>query len=133
MNLRVVLALFAVVAGAKDGWACATGPEWVSGIAIEKLPDSVPAFVRTPEATAEIAVMGRELDRSKGAGKIHDAEGDPGHYVDLGDNGEVTGVLPLDKLPPTREAYDTALRAKGFTQYQAGYLPYSITDGWQQI
>ena len=44
----------------------ATGHEWVSGIAVEKLPDSVPAFVRTPEAAAEIAVMGRELDRSKG-------------------------------------------------------------------
>jgi len=46
----------------------ATGHEWISGIAIEKLPDSAPAFVRTPEAAAEIAVMGRELDRSKGLG-----------------------------------------------------------------
>lgn len=33
------------------------------------------------------------------------------------------GVLPLDKLPDTREAYDTELRAKGFSQYRAGYLP----------
>jgi hypothetical protein len=51
----------------------------------------------------------------------------------LGDNGDVMGVLPLAKLPPTREAYDTELRAKGFTQYNAGYLPYSIIDEWQQI
>jgi hypothetical protein len=52
-----------------DCWAWgATGHEWISGIAIEKLPHSVPAFVRTPEAAAEIAVLGRELDRSKGAG-----------------------------------------------------------------
>src|SRR5215467_12162810 len=29
--------------------------------------------------------------------------------------------------------YDSQLRAKGFTQYQAGYLPYAIIDGWQQI
>ena len=28
----------------------ATGHEWIGGIAIEKLPDSVPAFVRTPES-----------------------------------------------------------------------------------
>ena len=49
-----------------ETWAWgATGHEWVSGIAIDKLPDSVPAFIRTPEAAAEIAVMGRELDRSK--------------------------------------------------------------------
>ena len=43
------------------------------------------------------------------------------------------GVLPLAQLPPTRREYDTLLRAKGFDQYQAGYLPYSIVDGWQQI
>ena len=96
MNLKVWLALLAVVTDAKDCWAWgATGHEWVSGIAIEKLSDSVPGFVRTPEAAAEIAVLGRELDRSKGAGKIHDAERDPGHYVDLFDNGAVMRVLPL--------------------------------------
>ena len=42
---------------------------------------------------AEIAVRGRELNRSKGAGKTHDAERDPGFYVDLGDNGEVKRCL----------------------------------------
>jgi hypothetical protein len=126
--------LVAVLWPAGHCWAWgATGHEWISGIAIEKLPDSVPAFVRAPEAAAEIAVMGRELDRSKGAGETHDKEHDPGHYVDLADDGSVMGVLPIDKLPVTREGYDTQLRAKGFTQYKAGYLPYSIVDGWQQI
>src|SRR5258708_8836338 len=71
-------------------WAWgAIGHEYISGIAIEQLPDSVPAFVRTPEAAAEIAVMGRELDRSKGAGQTHDKERDPGHYVDLADDGSI--------------------------------------------
>jgi hypothetical protein len=77
--------------------------------------------------------MGRELDRSKGSGKMHDAERDPGHYIDLAEDGAVMGVLPLSQLPVTREEYDTLLWAKGFTQYKAGYLPYSIVDGWQQI
>jgi hypothetical protein len=117
-----------------DGWAWgATGHEWISGIAVEKLPDEIPGFVRTPEAAAEIAVMGRELDRSKGAGRTHDAERDPGHYVNLSDDGSVVGVLAMDALPVTREDYDTRLREKGYTQYKAGYLPYSIVDGWQQI
>src|SRR5215472_7474388 len=97
------LIALAWVAFGGDCWAWgATGHEWISGIEIEKLPDNVPAFVRTPEVAAEIAVMGRELDRSKGAGKVHDAERDPAHYVDLGDNGEVMGALSLAKLPPTR-------------------------------
>jgi hypothetical protein len=128
------LAIVLATGSAGDCWAWgATGHEWVSGIAIEKLPDTVPAFIRTPEAAAEIAVMGRELDRSKGAGKTHDAERDPGHYVDLADDAKVMGVLPLTELPDTREQYDTLLRAGGSTQYKAGYLPYSIVDGWQQI
>jgi hypothetical protein len=59
----------------------ATGHEFISGIAIEKWPDNLPAFIRTPEAVAEIAVMGRELDHSKGAGETHDKERDPGHNV----------------------------------------------------
>ncbi len=122
------------VAGPLPCWAWgATGHEWISGIAIEKLPDSIPTFVRTPEAIAEIAVMGRELDRSKGAGRTHDAERNPGHWVSLADDGSVVGVLPLADLPETREDYDTLLRAKGFTQYKAGYLPYAIVDGWQQL
>jgi hypothetical protein len=100
----------------------AIGHEWISGIAIEKLPDSVPAFVRTPEAAAEIAVMGRELDRSKGAGETHDKERDPSHYMNFTDGAAAMGVVPIAKLPVTREAYDTQLRAKGRTQYKVGYL-----------
>lgn len=136
-RLRIAALAIVLTAGpTADCWAWgATGHEWVSGVAIEKLPDTVPAFIRAPEAVAEIAVMGRELDRSKGAGKTHDAERDPGHYVDLADDGSVEGVLPLAQLPPTREAYDTLLREKrqGLTQYKAGYLSYSIIDGFQQL
>jgi hypothetical protein len=123
-----------VVLGVGHCWAWgAIGHEYISGIAIEKLPDSVPAFVRTPAAAAEIAVMGREPDRSKGAGETHDRERDPGHYMNFSDDGSAVGIVPIAKLPATREGYDTQLRAKGFTQYKAGYLAYSIVDGWQQI
>jgi hypothetical protein len=137
LTLRVLTAFAIVVclaAGARDGWAWgATAHEWISGIAVEKLPDGVPAFVRPPEAAADIAVIGREPDRSKGAGKTHDADRDSAHWMSLADDGSVVGVLPLAELPETRENYDTLLRARGFTQYQAGYLFYAIVDGWQQI
>jgi hypothetical protein len=126
--------LAGLAAGPTPCWAWgATGHEWISGIAIEKLPESIPAFVRTPASVDDIAVLGREPDRSKGAGRTHDAERDPGHWVSLADDGAVVGVLPIADLPDTREQYDTLLRAKGFTQYQAGYLPYAIVDGWLQL
>lgn len=114
------------------GWGT-TGHEFVSGIGAELLPEELPAFVRTPEAIADIAVLGRELDRSKGAGNPHDSERDPGHFINLDDTGLAMGLLPLEELPATREAYDSALRAGKFTQYGVGYLPLAIVDGWQQL
>jgi hypothetical protein len=131
-----------IMALAATSWLTAAGPswawgarghEWVSGVAIERLPDSVPAFVRTPEAAAKIAVLGRELDRSKGAGAAHDAELDPGHWIVLSDDGAAMGVLPLAGVPETREGYDTLLREHGFTQHRAGYLALAIVIGWQQV
>ena len=142
--MRTTLA-FAVgcslVAGSASGaraWG-AGGHRIISGDAIRALPASVPAFVRSPEAAAEVAALGPEPDRLKGAGRSWDADYDPGHYLDLDDDGTVAGVVPLAQLPPTREAYDTAVRGgraidgHAPDQYSVGYLPYSIIEGWQQI
>jgi hypothetical protein len=109
------------------------GHEIVGLLGAEAFPVEVPAFLRTPGAVASIAAFATELDRSKGAGATHDRERDPGHYVDLDDAGKAEGVVALSELPETREAYDTALRAGKATQYKAGYLPYAIVDGFQQL
>jgi hypothetical protein len=59
MNLKAMLGLLAVVAGAKDGWAWgATGHEWISGIAIEKLPD----MIATPVILAILDRVRKEPD-----------------------------------------------------------------------
>lgn len=69
-RFAVIGSTLAMCGMAGDGWTRgATGHGRISGIAIEKLPDTMPEFIRTPEAAAEIALLGRELDRSKGAGK----------------------------------------------------------------
>ena len=133
MTFRALIsALMLLVPAHAFAWG-ATGHEYVSGIAVETLTSEIPDFVRTPKAINTIATLGRELDRSKGAGLTHDSERDPGHYVNLTDDGAVVGVFPLELAPLTREAYDTALRTRNFTQYKAGYLPLSIVDGWQQL
>jgi hypothetical protein len=68
MNLKISLTVATLLTRVEDCWTWgATGHEWISGIAIEKLPHNVPAFIRTPEV--KIAVMGRELDRSEGTGQ----------------------------------------------------------------
>ena len=102
---------------------------------------------------AQIGELGAEADVSKTTGVVtgvgpdgrittartaHDAERDPGHYIDVDDAGYVLGgKVKLSELPATRQAYDTVQRQgtdpAGQTQYSAGYLPYAIIDGFQQV
>ena len=67
MRRSAMLVLVALLAApVEECWAWGSrGHEWLSGVAIDKLPDSVPAFVRTAEASAAIAAMSREPDLSK--------------------------------------------------------------------
>jgi len=130
--LLSVCAVLLPAEGPAFGWG-ATGHEFVSGLAAEAFPEEIPAFLRTPDAVANIAILGRELDRSKGSGNPHDNALDPGHFVHLDDDGRVAGALSLDALPDTREAYNAALSARGRTQYNTGYMPYAIVEGWQQL
>jgi hypothetical protein len=134
-NVRVAqLLLVAIVLTPATAFAWgASGHRMISEIAAQSFPEEIPTFLRTAGAAQTIGELGRELDRSKSYGNPHDAERDPGHYVDLSDDGRVmTGPL-LTAIPPTRQAYDTELRKAHTTQYEAGYLPYAIMDGWQQL
>ena len=121
-----------ILAGHAMAWG-STGHRIIGRLAIEALPADLPAFLRGPAAVEAVGELAREPDRWKGAGKMHDADRDPGHFLDLGDDGRVLGGPALDRLPTTREAYDTALRAVGADSWKAGWLPYSIVDGWQQL
>lgn len=135
-TLIAVLAACAVALVASTGRALAwgaTGHRLVSSLAMTLLPDEVPAFLRTPDMVWQIGELGREADRSKGSGAEYDSEHSPGHYVNVGDDLLVAGGPRLMALPTTREAYDGMLRALGTTQYEQGYLPYSIVDGWLQL
>jgi hypothetical protein len=111
----------------------ALGHRIVSRVAAQTLPASVPAFVRSADAIAELAALGPEADRLKGSGASWDADYDHGHFVDIGDDGTIAGAVTLDALPASREAYDTLLRGAGTDQYKIGYLPYEIIDGYEQV
>ncbi len=136
--MRLMAAIAVMLAGSALGagpaWAWGhTGHHQVSLLATQALPAELPEELRSPEAAALVAELGPEPDLSKGAGNPHDADRDPGHYVDLDEAGRVFGVLPLAELPPSRDAYDTRLRTGGVTQYRAGFLPYELLGGWQQV
>jgi hypothetical protein len=135
MQRVLVLALCALAAAAPGralAWG-STGHRLIGEAAARALPADLPAFLRTPQAVRDIGELSREPDRSKGAGRAHDADRDPGHYVDLTDDGTILGGPTFETLPPTRGEYETALRAAGADNWKAGYLPYSIVDRWQQL
>jgi hypothetical protein len=111
----------------------ASGHRLIGQLASQSLPAEIPEFLRTPEAARQIGETAREPDRSKGAGEPHDADADPAHHVVVGDDLKIAHGPLLATLPANRESYDTALRAAGTNEYRAGYLPYAIIDGWQQL
>jgi hypothetical protein len=119
-------------AGSALAWG-SSGHRMIGEAAIEALPPELPAFLREPASAVSVGELSREPDRSRGSGKMHDADRDPGHFVDGDDQGKVAGVVALDALPPTREDYETALRGAGTNSWKMGYLPYSIIGDWQQL
>jgi hypothetical protein len=140
-----------MVLSPQPGWSWGhTGHVKISQLAVESLPNEIPLFLRYDSAAWEIGELGPEADESKATGvvtsvvngrintalTVHDAERDPGHFINIDDSGFVIGgAVPLTSLPPTRQAFDTAQRAvtspAGQTRY--GYLPYTIIDGFQQV
>ncbi|HVW72088.1 MAG TPA: hypothetical protein VHC39_00495 [Rhizomicrobium sp.] len=109
------------------------GHQMISEAAARQFPAELPPFLRTELAVRQIARLAQEPDISRGSGQPHDADLDPGHFLDLSDDGTILGGPKLSALPPTREDYDTALRAVGGDEYKAGFLPYNIMDGYEQL
>ncbi|MEJ6788760.1 S1/P1 Nuclease [Brevundimonas sp. BR2-1] len=139
---RIAAALAALTLGAAVAAAPAvvsawgnTGHRLIGVAAVRGLPDEMPAFLRTPGASAEVGELSREPDRTKGAGQPHDRERDTAHFVDMDDAGRIinAGGPSIDALPRLKSEYDAALIAAGLDVDDAGYLPYAIMDGYQQL
>lgn len=113
----------------------ATGHRLIGTAAVRALPDELPAFLRTPQAAAEIGELSREPDRWKGAGQPHDRMRDIAHFVDMLEDGRVMvpGGPHITELPEHRWQYDAALLEAGSDVNTAGVLPYAILDAWQQL
>lgn len=110
-----------------------TGHRMLGEIAVRALPVEVPAFLRTPQAAADVGELSREPDRSKGSGKLHDQDRDAAHFIDLDVDGRLLGGPPMLPLAATRADFETQLRAAGLDQWKVGYLPYAILDRYQQL
>jgi hypothetical protein len=132
MSFALAAALIVGAPTAVLAWG-GSGHRFVGAAAMRALPADMPAFLRTKQAAVDVGEYSREPDRAKSAGHAYDSNRDPGHFLDLGDDGKVFGGPLLAALPPTRAGYETALRAVGQDSWKAGYLPYSIIEDYQQL
>ncbi len=136
MRLWLLAALLALAPGLASGpaWAWGgTGHRYIGELAVRNFSKDIPAFLRSRQAAIQIGMLAQEPDISRNAGQPHDDDSDPGHFVDASDDGSLLGGPKLAALPATRRDYDAALRAAGTDEFKAGFLPYNIMDGWQQL
>lgn len=128
----LIALLIAAPAGAALAWG-ADGHRDIGRAALRALPAEVPAFLKTEAVVWQVGELAREPDRSKGAGHPHDDDLDPGHFLDLNDDGTIAGGPSISAMPVNRAAYEKALQGVGTDSYKQGYLFYSIVDGYQQL
>ena len=139
-RLAIVLAALALGAAllaapaAVSAWGH-TGHRLIGVAAVRALPDELPGFLRSPAAAAEVGELSREPDRTKGGGQPHGRERDTAHFVDMIEDGRIMTEqgLSIDALPQLKSEYDATLLAAGIKVDDAGYLPYAIMDGYQQL
>ena len=127
-----ILAAIVGLASRAMAWG-ATGHRLIGVAAMSTLAAEMPDFLRVSGAATNVGELSREPDRWKGSGRVHDNERDGAHYLDLGDDGRVLGGPALAAPPATVEAYDATLRAVGADSWRAGWLPYAIVDGYEQL
>jgi hypothetical protein len=132
MRKAILAVLLAAMPGPALAWG-GTGHVIIGEVAARNFAAGIPSFLKTPAAVKQIGLLATEPDLSRNAGQPHDGDSDPGHFVDVSDDGTILGGPKLSALPATRRDYDMALRAAGTDEYKAGFLPYSIMDGWQQL
>ena len=136
-NQRCVAAAFFIGAlaaspNAAFAWGT-TGHREINLVAMRALPSSVPRFLQTDQAVTTVETLGPEEDFLEGAGVSWDRDDDPGHYVDVADDGTIGSRVTLRQLPTDMQAYTKALAAAGTDPYAVGYLPYAIADGGDQV
>src|SRR5882757_11398711 len=85
-----------------------TGHRLITLVSAESFPAGLPDFLRTPETARMLMELAREPDRSRGAGQPHDADLDPGHFIDVDDAGKANGGPSISELPANRAAYEKA-------------------------
>jgi hypothetical protein len=139
-GLVLVLAASAVLfaAPSASGWG-KDGHRMINRVAIETLPSDVPAFLRTPQAIAEIEYLGPEPDRWRSPAEPElSAAQAPEHFLDLelADLAAPAG-LPARRFDFIRDLYAAEIQhpqlAAKLTPQSVGLLPWQAIEVFERL
>ena len=130
MSARPVLALAAILAIGASSPALAWGSmghRMIGEAAVAALPGDLPPFLHTKAAATAVGEFSREPDRSRGSGKAHDSNRDPGHFVD----GRVDNAGARHTADPVHRLWLNGDRARREAQIlvDIGLLSHFVGDG----
>jgi len=123
----MLAALAFALAPPLEGWGD-EGHRYVSTVAVNSLPDEIPAFFR--KAAARLIFLGPEPDRWRDNRQTYKAlreAGGPDHFIDI-DKPENFQALPDD-----RYQYADWLRSVGKAPKDIGFLPYACLETYEQV
>jgi hypothetical protein len=109
------------------GWGD-EGHRLVNRLAASTLPADVPAFLRSPEAIAEIEYLGPEPDRWRSAAEPElSAVQAMEHFIDL-EPADALGPLPRCRLD-----FEAKVFASGQRPEKVGLQPWQTTEVWERL
>jgi hypothetical protein len=105
-----------------------SGHRMINKLAVTSLPADVPAFLRSPEAIAEIEYLGPEPDRwrSPAEPELNAAQA-PEHFIDL-ELADALGTLPHRRLD-----FEASVYAAGQRPEKIGLQPWEATEVWERL
>ena len=104
------------------------GHRLINRLAASSLPADAPAFLRSPEALAEIEYLGPEPDRWRSAGEPElNAAQAPEHFIDL-ERADALGPLPHRRLDFEAKVFAASQRPE-----KIGLQPWEATEVWERL
>ena len=104
------------------------GHRIINRLAATTLPESVPGFLRSEAAVAEIEYLGPEPDRwrSRAEPELSAAQA-PEHFIDL-EPADALGPLPRNRLD-----FEAKVFAAGQRPEKIGLQPWEATEVWERL
>ena len=105
-----------------------SGHRLINRLAVTSLPADVPAFLRSPEAIAEIEYLGPEPDRWRSPAEPElEAAQAPEHFINL-ESADALGPLPRRRL-----VFEARVFAAGERPEKIGLQPWEATEVWERL